>query len=29
MTLIMVTHNLRLAAEADRVVHIADGVLVS
>ena len=29
MTLIMVTHNLRLADEADRVVHIADGVLVS
>jgi ABC-type lipoprotein export system ATPase subunit len=29
MTFIMVTHNLRLADEADRVFHIADGVLVS
>jgi ABC-type lipoprotein export system ATPase subunit len=29
MTLIMVTHNLRLTAEADRTLHIADGSLVS
>ena len=29
MTLIMVTHNLRLAEQADRVVHIADGRLVA
>jgi ABC-type lipoprotein export system ATPase subunit len=29
MTFIMVTHNLRLAGEADRVVHVADGALVS
>ncbi len=29
MTFIMVTHNLRLAGEADRVFHIADGALVS
>jgi ABC-type lipoprotein export system ATPase subunit len=29
MTFIMVTHNLRLADEADRVLHIADGALVS
>jgi ABC-type lipoprotein export system ATPase subunit len=29
VTLIMVTHNLRLAEQADRVVHIADGRLVS
>jgi ABC-type lipoprotein export system ATPase subunit len=29
MTFIMVTHNLRLAQEADRVFHIADGALVS
>jgi ABC-type lipoprotein export system ATPase subunit len=29
MTLIMVTHNLRLAAEADRTLHIANGSLVS
>jgi ABC-type lipoprotein export system ATPase subunit len=28
MTLIMVTHNLKLAQEADRVVHIADGRVV-
>jgi len=28
MTFIMVTHNLRLAEEADRVFHIADGALV-
>ena len=27
MTLIMVTHNLRLAEQTDRVVHIADGRL--
>src|SRR5262245_4280612 len=25
MTLIMVTHNLKLAEQADRVIHIADG----
>jgi ABC-type lipoprotein export system ATPase subunit len=29
MTFIMVTHNLRLADEADRVFQIADGALVS
>jgi ABC-type lipoprotein export system ATPase subunit len=29
MTLIMVTHNLRLAEQADRVLHIANGGLVS
>jgi ABC-type lipoprotein export system ATPase subunit len=29
MTLIMVTHNLRLAEQADRVLHIANGSLVS
>jgi ABC-type lipoprotein export system ATPase subunit len=29
VTLIMVTHNLRLAEQADRVLHIADGGLVS
>jgi ABC-type lipoprotein export system ATPase subunit len=29
MTLIMVTHNLRLAEQADRVLHIADGALAS
>jgi len=29
MTLIMVTHNLRLAEQADRVLHIAGGSLVS
>jgi ABC-type lipoprotein export system ATPase subunit len=29
MTLIMVTHNLKLAQEADRVVHIADGRVVA
>jgi ABC-type lipoprotein export system ATPase subunit len=29
MTLIMVTHNLKLAERADRVVHIADGRLVT
>jgi ABC-type lipoprotein export system ATPase subunit len=29
MTFIMVTHNPRLAGEADRVFHIADGELVS
>ncbi len=29
MTFIMVTHNLRLAEEADRVLHIADGALVA
>jgi ABC-type lipoprotein export system ATPase subunit len=29
MTFVMVTHNLRLAGEADRVFHIADGALVS
>jgi ABC-type lipoprotein export system ATPase subunit len=29
MTLIMVTHNLRLAEQTDRVLHIADGRLVS
>jgi ABC-type lipoprotein export system ATPase subunit len=29
MTFIMVTHNLRLAGEADRIFHIADGALVS
>jgi ABC-type lipoprotein export system ATPase subunit len=29
MTLITVTHNLRLAEQADRVLHIADGRLVS
>jgi len=28
MTFIMVTHNLRLAEQADRVLHIADGALV-
>jgi ABC-type lipoprotein export system ATPase subunit len=29
MTVIMVTHNLKLAQEADRVVHIADGRVVA
>jgi ABC-type lipoprotein export system ATPase subunit len=29
MTLIIVTHNLRLAEQADRVLHIASGSLVS
>jgi len=29
MTLIMVTHNLRLTAEADRTLHIANGSLVA
>jgi ABC-type lipoprotein export system ATPase subunit len=29
MTFIMVTHNLRLAEQADRVFHIADGALAS
>jgi ABC-type lipoprotein export system ATPase subunit len=29
MTFIMVTHKLRLAGEADRIFHIADGALVS
>jgi ABC-type lipoprotein export system ATPase subunit len=29
MTLVMVTHNLRLTAEADRTLHIANGSLVS
>ena len=29
MTFIMVTHNLRLAEQADRVLHIANGALVS
>ena len=29
MTLIMVTHNLRLAEQSDRVLHIANGRLVS
>jgi ABC-type lipoprotein export system ATPase subunit len=29
MTLIMVTHNLRLAEQSDRVLHIANGSLVS
>jgi ABC-type lipoprotein export system ATPase subunit len=29
MTLITVTHNLQLAKQADRVLHIADGRLVS
>jgi ABC-type lipoprotein export system ATPase subunit len=29
MTFVMVTHNLRLAGEADRIFHIADGALVS
>ena len=29
MTLIMVTHNLRLAEETDRVLHIADGRLAA
>jgi ABC-type lipoprotein export system ATPase subunit len=29
MTLIMVTHNLRLAEQANRVLHISDGSLVS
>jgi ABC-type lipoprotein export system ATPase subunit len=28
-TFIMVTHNLRLAEQADRILHIADGALVS
>ena len=27
LTLIMVTHNLRLAEQADRIIHIADGRL--
>jgi ABC-type lipoprotein export system ATPase subunit len=29
MTIIMVTHNLRLAEQSDRVLHIANGSLVS
>jgi ABC-type lipoprotein export system ATPase subunit len=29
LTLIMVTHNLKLAEQADRVLHIADGRLVA
>jgi ABC-type lipoprotein export system ATPase subunit len=29
MTVIMVTHNLRLAEQSDRVLHIANGSLVS
>jgi ABC-type lipoprotein export system ATPase subunit len=29
MTLVMVTHNLRLAEQSDRVLHIANGGLVS
>src|ERR1700722_11425403 len=29
MTFIMVTHKLRLAGDADRIFHIADGALVS
>jgi predicted ABC-type transport system involved in lysophospholipase L1 biosynthesis ATPase subunit len=29
MTLVTVTHNLHLAEQADRVLHIADGRLVS
>ena len=29
MTLLMVTHNLRLAEQADRIVHIGDGRLVA
>ena len=29
MTLIVVTHNLRLAEQAGRILHIADGRLVS
>jgi ABC-type lipoprotein export system ATPase subunit len=29
MTLILVTHNLRLAEQADRVLHIADGRLAA
>jgi ABC-type lipoprotein export system ATPase subunit len=29
MTLVMVTHNLRLAEQSDRVLHIANGSLVS
>jgi predicted ABC-type transport system involved in lysophospholipase L1 biosynthesis ATPase subunit len=29
MTVIMVTHNLRLAERSDRVLHIANGSLVS
>ena len=29
MTLIIVTHNLRLAELAGRILHIADGRLVS
>ncbi len=28
MTVVMVTHNLRLAEVADRVIHIAGGRLV-
>jgi ABC-type lipoprotein export system ATPase subunit len=28
MTLIMVTHNLRLAEQADRILHLAHGRLV-
>ena len=29
VTLIMVTHNLRLAEQTDRIIHIADGRLAS
>ena len=29
MTVVMVTHNLSLADQADRVVHIAEGRLVA
>ena len=29
LTLIMVTHNLRLAEQTDRVMHISDGRLVA
>jgi ABC-type lipoprotein export system ATPase subunit len=29
VTLIMVTHNLRLAEQADRIIHIAGGRLAS
>jgi ABC-type lipoprotein export system ATPase subunit len=29
MTVVMVTHNLSLAEQADRVVHIAEGRLVA
>ena len=29
VTVIMVTHNLRLAEQAERIVHIADGRLAA